>query len=154
MKNVLIKQAPVFFLQAIIILIGVGTLAFLLVEPHFEGRNVNATLFEVYFNDPFLAYAYIGSTPFFLALYQTFTLLGYIGQDKASSRDAMRAIRTTKYCGVALVAFIIPPVAYLMIVRPEDDIAGGVAMGLFAIVFSLIMAAVAAVIERKLRTSR
>jgi len=37
------------------VLIGVGVLAGLLWEPQIEGRNVNATQFEIYFKDPFLA---------------------------------------------------------------------------------------------------
>lgn len=43
------------FLQAVVVLIGIGALAFLLWEPHLKGRNANATTFEIYFNDPFLA---------------------------------------------------------------------------------------------------
>lgn len=55
------KRSPTLFLQAIIVLIAVGALTFLLWEPHLEGRNVGATPFQIYFNDPFLAYAYTGS---------------------------------------------------------------------------------------------
>ncbi|MEK7514868.1 MAG: hypothetical protein AAB608_00605 [Patescibacteria group bacterium] len=62
------KPLPTLFLKAAIVLIGIGALAFLLIEPHFEGRNVNATLFEIYFRDPFLAYAYIASIPFHSSL--------------------------------------------------------------------------------------
>lgn len=69
------KKGPAIFLQTVIVLIGIGALAFMLWEPHIEGRNAHATLFEIYFKDPFLAYAYIASTPFFVALYQAFKLL-------------------------------------------------------------------------------
>ena len=54
------------FLQVVIVLIGIGVLALMLWEPQIEGRNAHATLFEIYFQDPFLAYAYIASTSFFL----------------------------------------------------------------------------------------
>src|SRR5882757_4418154 len=67
---------PTKFLQAVIVLIGIGALALMLWEPHIEGRNAHATLFEIYFKDPFLAYAYIASIPFFVALYQAFKVLG------------------------------------------------------------------------------
>src|ERR1044072_5143802 len=78
---------PTIFLQAVIVLIGIGSLALMLWEPHIEGRNAHATLFEIYFKDPFLAYAYLASTPFFVALYQAFKLLGYIKQNKAFAGD-------------------------------------------------------------------
>ena len=71
------KRSSTIFLQVVIVLIGIGALALLLWEPHIEGRNAHATLFEIYFKDPFLAYAYIASIPFFVALYQAFKLLGY-----------------------------------------------------------------------------
>ena len=86
------KRGSTIFLQVAIVLVGIGVLAFLLWEPHVEGRNVNATLFEIYFKDPFLAYAYIGSIPFFVALYQAFKLLGYIRRNEIFSQRFMRAI--------------------------------------------------------------
>ena len=67
---------PTIFLQALIVLIGIGALALMLWEPHIEGRNAHATLLEIYFKDPLLAYAYLSSIPFFVALYQAFTVLG------------------------------------------------------------------------------
>ena len=45
------------------------------------------TLFQIYFNDPFLAYAYIASLPVFVALYQAFKVLGYAGQNEVFSQD-------------------------------------------------------------------
>src|SRR5262249_55980907 len=66
------------FLQVVIVLIGIGALALMLWEPTIEGRNAHATLFEIYFKDPFLAYAYVASIAFFAALYQAFRVLGYV----------------------------------------------------------------------------
>ena len=86
------------FLQVVIVLIGIGALALMLWEPHIEGRNVRATLFEIYFKDPFLAYAYIGSIPFFVALYQAFKVLGYIGENKTFSQATVKALRAIKFC--------------------------------------------------------
>ena len=142
------KKSSTIFLQIVIVLIGIGALALLLWEPHIEGRNVHATLFEIYFKDPFLAYAYIGSIAFFVALYQAFKLLGYIGQNKVFSLDSVRALRTIKYCAMTIVGFIVPAEAYLFIVHPGDDIAGGVFMGVLISFISIIVATAAAVFER------
>jgi hypothetical protein len=59
------KRGSTIFLQVVIVRIGVGVLALLLREPQVEGRNVNATLFEIYFKDPFLVYIYLAFVPFF-----------------------------------------------------------------------------------------
>src|SRR3990167_10536613 len=148
------KKSSTIFLQVVIVLIGIGALALMLWEPHLEGRNVHATLFEIYFKDSFLAYAYIASIAFFVALYQAFTLLGYIGQNKVFSQAAVNALRTIKYCAISLVGFIVGAEAYFFIaVRGKDDIAGGVAIGLVMIFLSAVIATAAAVFERTLQSA-
>ena len=47
------KRSSTIFLQVVIVLIGIGALALMLWEPHIEGRNAHATLFEIYFKIPF-----------------------------------------------------------------------------------------------------
>lgn len=146
------KRSSTIFLQIVVVLIGVGALALLLWEPHLEGRNANATTFEVYFKDPFLAYAYLASIAFFVALYQAFMLLGYIARNEVFSQHSVKALRTIKRCAMTLVAFILGAEAYFFIVqRGKDDIAGGVMMGLFLIFVSVVVATAAAVFERTLQ---
>src|SRR5580765_7918025 len=94
------------FLQVVIVLIGIGALALMLWEPHIEGRNAHATLFQIYFNDPFLAYAYIASISFFAALYQAFKVLDYIRQNRAFSPASVKALRTIKFCAMAMIGFV------------------------------------------------
>jgi len=146
------KRRATILLQGVVVLAGIGALVLLLWEPHLEGRNAHATLFEIYFKDPFLAYLYLASIAFFVALFRAFTLLGYIRQDKAFSLESIKALRTIKYCGMTLVAMIGAAVAYLFIaVRGSDDIAGGVAMGLLIIFVSIAIATAAAMFERRLQ---
>lgn len=148
------KKNSTIFLQVVIVALGIGALALILWEPHLEGRNANATLFQIYFNDPFLAYAYMASIAFFVALYQAFTLLGYIRQNKVFSQEAVNTLRTIKYCAVSLVGFIVGAEAYFFIVqRGKEDIAGGVMMGLFLIFCSAVAATAAAVFEKTLQTA-
>ena len=145
------KRSSTIFLQGVVVLIGIGALAFMLWEPHIEGRNAHATLFEIYFKDPFLGYAYIASISFFVALYQAFKLLGYTGRNGVTSTRSVRALRTIKYCAISLVGFIVPAEAYLFIVRPGDDIAGGVFMGILISFISILVAIAATVFERLYR---
>ncbi|MES2087823.1 MAG: DUF2975 domain-containing protein [Patescibacteria group bacterium] len=146
------KKSSTILLQVVIVLIGLGALAFMLWEPHIEGRNVNATLFQIYFNDPFLACAYTASIAFFVALYQAFKLLGYIGKNKIFSINSVRALQIIRYCAITLVAFALGAEAYLFVFqRGKDDIAGGVFMGLLIIAISGLGASVAAMFERILQ---
>src|SRR5947208_13882633 len=124
------KRGSTTFLQVVIALLGVGVLALLLWEPQVEGRNVNATLFEIYFKDPFLAYIYLAFIPFFVGLYQAFKLLGYARRDEVFSERSVRAFRIIKYCGSITALFIVGAEVYIFIfVRGTDDVAGGGLMG-------------------------
>ena len=147
------KRSSTLFLQVVIVLIGIGTLALMLWMPHLEGRNANATVFQVYFHDPFLAYAYIGSIAFFVALYQAFKLLGYVGRNEVFSHRSVKALRTIKHCALTLVVFLLGAEAWFNLVQrgKGEDIAGGVMMGLFLIFVSLVIATAAAVFERTLQ---
>lgn len=148
------KKISTIFLQVVVVLIGIGTLAFMLWEPHVEGRNVHATLFDIYFKDPFLAYVYIASVSFFVVLYKVFKLLGYIGQDRIFSLNSVKALRTIKYCAIALIIFIAGAEAYFFIVqRGKEDIAGGVVMGILMIFVCVVIGAVATVFEKILQNA-
>ena len=143
---------PSTFLQAVIVLIGIGALALMLWEPHLEGRNAHATLFEIYFKDPFLAYAYVASVPFFVALYQTFRVLGYIGQNKAFSRATVKALRTIKFCALAIIGFVAVSVIFMMF-ADKDDRPAGVFMRILVAFPSLVIATAAAMFERILQNA-
>jgi hypothetical protein len=149
------KRGSTVFLQVVIVLVGMGALALLLWEPHLEGRNAHATVFQIYFNDAFLAYAYIGSIAFFLALYKAFRLLAYFGRSDVFSQRSVNALRTIKRCALSIVAFLVGAEAYFFFVQrgKSDDIAGGVMMGLFLIFISVVVATAAAVFEKTLQSA-
>ena len=143
------KRSSTIFLQVVVVALGIGAFSFLLWEPTAEGVNAHATsLSQIYFDDPFLLYAYTASIFFFLGAYQTFILLGYIRRNEVFTQHAVKALRRLKYCAMAIVVATAAPVMYLFIVRPDDDVAGGVAMALFIILVSAVVAANAAMHER------
>ncbi|HSR89632.1 MAG TPA: DUF2975 domain-containing protein [Candidatus Udaeobacter sp.] len=146
------KRSSTIFLQAIIILIGIGAFALLLWEPRVEGRNAHATNFEIYFKDPFLVLVYLGSIPFFAALHQAFKVLGCIRQNKIFSKGAVKALRTIKYCALAIIGFVIVEEIFIMS-NTSDDRAGGVFMGVLITFGSIVIATAAAVFERILQNA-
>ena len=146
------KRSSTLFLQVVIVLIGVGALALMLWEPHIEGRNAHATLFEIYFKDPFLAFAYIASIPFFVALYQAFTVLGYAGQNKVFSQAAVRALRTIKLCAMSIIGFVAVSVIFIMF-GDKDDRPAGVFMRILITFGSIVIATAAAMFERILQNA-
>ncbi len=148
------KRTYILFLQLVVVLIGLGVLALLLWEPHLEGRNAHATVFQIYFNDPFLAYAYAAALAFFVAPYQAFKLLRYVGRNEVFSKHSVKALQTIKYCAITIVAFIMGAEAYIIIaLGGKDDVAGGVMMGLVLMLISIVVATVAAVFEKTLESA-
>ena len=146
------KRSSAAFLQTVIVLIGIGALALMLWEPHLEGRNAHATPFEIYFKDPFLAYAYVASVPFFVALYQAFRVLGYAGQNKVFSQPAVKALRTIKYCALTIIGFVAVSVTF-MIFDDRDDRPAGVFMRILITFPSIVVATAAAMFERILQNA-
>lgn len=148
------KRSSIIFLQFVIVLIGVGALALLLWEPNIEGVNAHATsLYDVYFDDPFLALVYSGSVPFFAALYQAFKLLGHAGSDTIFSNAAVRRVRTIKYCALAIIGFVVLEEMFILWNHGNDDAAGGVFMGILITFGSVVVATAAAMSERILRNA-
>lgn len=143
---------PTKFLQAVIMLTSIGALALMLWEPRIEGRNAHATLFEIYFKDPFLAYAYLASIPFYVALYQAFKVLGYIGQNKAFSQATEAALRTIKLCALAIIGSVAVGELFIMLSN-SDDRAGGVFMGALITFGSALSATAAVMFERILQNA-
>jgi len=146
-----IKRSFTAFLQTIIVLIGIGALAFLIWEPHVEGVNAHATIYQMYFN-PFCGYAYIASIPFFVALYQAFKVLGYAGQNEVFSQEAVKGLRAIKYCAISIIGFVAVGEISIML-GDSDDRAGGVFIGLLISFSSLVIAAAAAMFERILQSA-
>src|SRR5262245_30504451 len=123
------KKSATIVLQIVIVFIGILALAVLLWEPHIECRNAHATVYQIYFNDPFLSYAYVAPISFFLALYEAFQLLGYAGNDRLFSQAAVEAMRTIKLCAIAIIGFVALGEIFILF-SESDDRAGGVVIGI------------------------
>ena len=147
------KKSSTVFLQVVIVLVGIVALAIMIRFPLTEGRAVNLDLFSIY-ADPFLVYGYLASIAFFVALYQAFKLLGYIGQNKVFSLNSVKALRTIKYCAIVLSILIVMAALYIRIFHAKgDDPAGFIAMCIVTTFISIVIATTAAVFERTLQSA-
>lgn len=142
------KHSSTIFLRTVVVLIGISTLAFLLVMPHFEGRNVNATFFEVYFQDPFLAYAYMASIPFFTALFLAYKLLGFAGRNAFFTQHSVKALQIIQYCGMLMSVCTVGGVIWLLL-SESDDRPPVIAIGMVALCLSVGLSVAANVRRRR-----
>ena len=147
------KRSSTIFLQVVIVLVGIVALAVMIRFPMTEGAAVNKDLFSIYFN-PFIMCGYIASIPFFVALYQGFKLLRYIGQNKVFSLRSVKTLRIIKYCAIILSASIVMAALCIRIFHDKsDDPAGFIAMCTVTTFISVVIASAAAVFERLLQSA-
>ncbi len=145
------KRSLAVFLQGVIVVTGLGALVFLLWEPHVEGVNRNATLAQKYIN-PFVLYVYIASIPFFVGLYQGIKVLGYAGRNRVISQEGVNALRTIKFCALAVIGFVAVSLFFMIGGDPEDRPAGTF-MRILVGFPSVVVAAAAAMFERVLQNA-
>jgi hypothetical protein len=146
------RRRAATILQVVTLFIGFGVVALLLWEPRIEGRNAHSTLREIYLEDPFLAYAYVGSIPFFVATCQAYRLLGWVSsRETESSERASRAARLIRNCAYVTIGFIVVGVVILMFVGEERPPA--FLLGALATLPALLIGASAAAYERALRSA-
>ena len=148
-----LELASPVFNHTPMVLIGIGALAFLLWEPHIEGRNAQATTFEIYCQDPFLAYVYVGSTPFFVALYRAFELFGHVRKNRTFSQVTVDALRAIKHCAIAIIAFVAGGIVFIIMFGDKDDRPQGIVMAFLVILASSVIATAAAMFARNLKNA-
>ncbi len=129
-KSLSMKLISTTILKLIIMCTAIAALYILIRFPQTEGRAANLDILSIY-TDPIIIYIYIASNPFFAALYQTFKLVENFEMNKIKSLDSINRLKIIKYCGLAIVVFMLVAETYLFTVQryKSDDIAGGVMMG-------------------------
>ena len=142
------KRGSTLFLKVVLVLIAIGVLAGMLWFPQIEGRAANLDLISIY-KDPFIIYIYIGSTPFFVGLYQAFKLLNFIDSNRAFSQGAVNTLKNMKFASLSLIGFIALALFYIRFAAHGDDPAGPTALGI-VVSFAVAVIATAAAVFQKL----
>ena len=147
------KKIPIMFLQGVVALIGVIALVILFWFPQLEGRAKDLDQLSIYL-DPFIIYGYAASVAFFIALYKAFRLLGYVGQNKIFSPESVNALKSIKYCAMALGAAIVVAGIFIKFTHHEDDDpAGFLAMCIVTTFGTAIVATAAAIFQKILQNA-
>lgn len=152
MYNVMIKRISIAFLQTVVVLIGITTLAIIIRFPLTEGRAVNLDMVSIY-TDPLLIYGYFASMVFFYFLFQVFKLLKYTELDALVSKHSLDALTKIKYSSILLSLFIIGASIYIRIFHAQDDDpAGFIALCIVATFIFSFVATVATMLHRRLHS--
>jgi hypothetical protein len=142
----IMKKGSTLFLKGVIYAIGLGVLILcIFVFPRIIGE------FQIGGYDPILIGMYVPAIPFFIALYQSLKLLGYIDGNNTFSELSVQSLRKIKYCGVAISTLYILGMPYIFYVADKDDAPGVVGIACIIIFASFVIGTFAAVLEKLLK---
>lgn len=98
---------------------------------------------------PILVGMYVAAVPYFMALFQTFTLLGLIDRNEAFSYRSVKVLRMIKYCALTITVIYMALLPFFYWFAERDDSPGFLVLG-FVFVFAAFVIAVFAELLQKL----
>ncbi len=98
---------------------------------------------------PIIGGMYVAAIPFFVALSQSFVLLGLIDRNEAFSYRSVKALRVIKYCALTITAIYMATLPFFYWFAERDDSPGFLVIG-FVFVFAAFVIAVFAELLQKL----
>lgn len=148
------KKGSTHFLRLAIVIIALAVLAFCIfaLPSMWKGGSEE---FPMASQSVFLIMIglYITAIPFFVALWQTLKLLGYIDQNKAFSDLSVKALKNIKYCAIIVSAFYVAFVPLLFPIADADDAPGLLVIGMGIAGVPIAVAVFTAVLERLLKNA-
>lgn len=145
-----IKRGSTHFLRGVIFLVGIAVLAICIFGLPILIRSELERDFD--YGYIFIG-LYITAVPFFIALYQSLTLLKYIDQNRAFSELSVRALHKIKYCAITISTLFMLGQPYVFYVADRDDAPGLAMLGFVIIGASFVIAVFAGVLEKLLQNA-
>lgn len=146
-----VKRSSTTFLMVVIFLVGIAVLALcIFLVPHIA--NFAAKLYPNMFLMKYLVFTvmYGAGVPFYIALYQAFKLLRYIGGNTAFSELSVKALKNIKYCAITISGLYVLGLPLFRLIAKKVDPPVGM-MGGIIIFASLVIAVFAAILQRLLQ---
>jgi hypothetical protein len=148
------KKGSTLFLRAVVIVMGLVVLAlcvFALPSIYKGGSEEFPAASRALLAIIVILYASV--IPYFIALWQTMKLLGYIDRNIAFSDLSVRALGNIKRCGIAIAVLFMINVPLLLPIAEADDAPGLVLFGFALVCAPIVIAVFAAVLQRLLKSA-
>ncbi|MDE5051681.1 DUF2975 domain-containing protein [Niallia taxi] len=149
-----VKQGSVTFLKVVVFLVGIAVLALCIYwMPVLTIKDLKAHPGGDYTLYPLLVCAYGVCITFFIALFQVYKLLTYIGRDNAFSELALTSLKRIKKCAFTAIFFLLLMIISLKVISAinEDDVAGPISISLMGILATCIITAIVDVLQKPLK---
>ncbi len=144
------KKGTTFFLKIAVVLIGTPVLALGLWGIYDLAKNpANPDYAHILY--PIVIGIYLSAIPFYMALYQTFRLLGYIDRNEAFSVMSVKALSHIKKDAIIISILYVLMMLFIFLLAQSDDAPGLILFGMIPIFASIVIAVFAAVLQRLLQ---
>ncbi|TAH33588.1 DUF2975 domain-containing protein [Candidatus Saccharibacteria bacterium] len=153
-ESVILNKASTLFLKLAIFSIGAIVLALCVFALPAIWQDVpsethgQAVWFQV---RAILIAFYVGAVPFYIALFQSLKLLGYIDKGKAFSNLSVGALKVIAWCGVAISAIFVASLPFFYVWADRADAPGLIPMGMILACAAFTVTVFAAVMQRLLK---
>lgn len=142
------------FLKMVIVLMALPVLAICI----FVVPPMSAFMGEMMPEWPFLRWIlmialYITALAYFIALYQSLKLLGYIDKGVAFSDLSVKALKNIKYCALAIAGIYILCLPAILYTAQVDDAPGLGGLGMVITFGAFVIAVFAAVLQKLLENA-
>jgi Protein of unknown function (DUF2975) len=142
------------FLKVVLFFMGLPVLALcIFILPEIAGFFAELNPSLDFLQYPFLIGLYITSIVFFIALYQTFKLLGYIDRGEAFSDLSVGSLKVIRNCAVTIGSIFVVFMPLIFLMGEKDDAPGIVLIGMIIIFGCMVIAVFAAVLKKLLKNA-
>ena len=153
-KPVLLQKGTTLFLRLAIFTIGAIVLALCVfalpaiwqaVPGEAHGSDVTFVVRAI------LVAFYVGAVPFYIALFQSLKLLGYIDKGQAFSMLSVGALKVIAWCGVAITIIFAASLPFFYLWAQRADAPGLIVMGMILSCAAFTVTVFAALMQRLLK---
>lgn len=146
------ERGSTLFLKVAVILMGIPVLALcIFAVPEIANFAVELYPDHTYLKYLFIIDLYASAIPFYIALYQTFKLLGYIDKNKAFSALSVNVLKKIKLCAITISGLYVLGMPLFYLLAERDDAPGIIVIGMVMIFASMVIAVFAAVLQKLLK---
>jgi Protein of unknown function (DUF2975) len=144
-----IKKGSTVFLRLALIVLGLMVLGFCIILFFgLEGEGIRNVPYWERILTPLVLMMYLSAIPFYIALFQSWKLLGYIDHNIAFSELSAQALKNIKHCAFTVSVIYVATLPDFFRLAEADDAPGVVVVGFIFMGASLTVAIFAAVLEK------
>lgn len=147
------KHTGTLFLKAVLIVMVLAVLALCIFGIPPLARGISTYLELLYVKYFILTIAFATALTFFLAVYNAWKLLVSTDKNNAFSADSLKALKTIKYCGIAISVFYATSLPIFYLVADKDDAPGLIIVGMVITMAPIVVSVFAAVLEKLIRNA-